>query len=180
MDCASRPLLRAQRDGGSSEAVSGASALHGEPPMKWAYRALLALGVVCVVCLAGAIAVSSRGSFERVAPPVRDALNSSSTLWHVCLSREPRKDRTLINRCVRVRGTLLHVWRKHDAQGALSEVHLLLAAHFHLYVVKVLPPFPSRLGVGHQVTVVGPLVHPHPEYLNIHEVEAFSLTAGTG
>lgn len=142
--------------------------------MKWTYRILL---VLCAAGVVGAAYLSSRGSFERVVAPRRGAITSAAALWRVCLSREPRPDRTLLDRCVRVQGTLLHVWQKHDAQGTLQDVHLLLAAHFRLYVVKVLPPFPANLPLGHEVTAVGPLLHPHPEYLGIHEVEAFSLSA---
>jgi hypothetical protein len=142
--------------------------------MKWALRIFL---VLCSACVLGAAVLSSRGSFERVSAPRREATASAAALWRVCLSREPRPDRTLLDRCVRVRGTLLHVWQKHDAQGTLQDVHLLLAAHFHLYVVKVLPPFSANLSLGHEVTAVGPLLHPHPEYLGVHEVEAFSLSA---
>lgn len=143
---------------------------------KWAYWMLL---VLCGAGVVGAAVLSARGSFERVRAPGRDATASTAALWRVCLSREPRSDRTLLDRCVRVRGTLLHVWQKHDAQGMVQDVHLLLAAHFRLYVVKVLPPFPERLPLGHEVTAVGPLLHPHPEYFGIHEVEAFSLSGTT-
>ena len=141
--------------------------------MRWALRVLL---VLCGAGVVAAAVFSSRGSFERVSAPRRDATTSAPALWRVCLSREPRPDRTLLDRCVRVRGTLLHVWQKHDARGAPSEVHLLLAAHFHLYVVKTAPPFPASLSLGDEVTAVGPLLRPHPEYLGIHEVEAFSLS----
>ena len=141
--------------------------------MKWALRIL---AVRCVVGVVGAVVLSARGSFERVNAPRRE-LTSSAALWRVCLSRPPRPDRTLLERCVRLRGTLLHVWRKDDAQGTPEDVHLLLVAHFHLYVVKVHPPFPTNLRLGHEVTAVGPLLRPQPEHLGIHEVEAFSLTA---
>ena len=71
---------------------------------------------------------------------------------------------------------MLHVWQKNSDEGTLQEVHLLLAPHFRLYVV-VLPRFPAKPSIGHQVTAVGPLLHPHPEHFGIHEVEAFSLSA---
>jgi hypothetical protein len=67
------------------------------------------------------------------------------------------------------------VWRDRDESGRLADFHLLVAARFHLYVVKVYPPFPSEARVGRQVVVVGPLVRPHPEHLGIHEVEGFYL-----
>jgi hypothetical protein len=136
--------------------------------------------VVGAACVVAAVVLSSRGSYERVSPPQAGAATSQTALWHVCLSREPRPDRTLLDRCVRVRGTLLHVWRQHDAEGALQDVHLLLAAHFHLYLVKVHPPVAARLSLGHEITAVGPLLRPHPEYLGIHEVEAFLLSAAVG
>ena len=142
--------------------------------MKWVYRILVMLLGAAIL---SAAVLSSRGSFQRVSAPGQDATISAAALWRTCLSRQPRRDRTLVDRCVRVRGTLLHVWQKHDDEGTLQEVHLLLAAHFRLYVVKVLPPFPAKLSIGHQVTAVGPLLHPHPEHFGIHEVEAFSLSA---
>ncbi len=142
--------------------------------MKWVYRVLLMLLGAAIL---SAAVLSSRGSFQRVSAPGGDATTSAAVLWRTCLSRQPRQDRILVDRCVRVRGTLLHVWQKHDDEGTLQEVHLLLAAHFRLYVVKVLPPFPAKLSIGHEVTAVGPLLHPHPEHLGIHEVEAFSLSA---
>jgi hypothetical protein len=77
-----------------------------------------------------------------------------------------------------VQGRLLHVWQKHDAPGQLEEVHLLVVAHFRLYLVKLLPPFPASLSLGDEVTAVGPLVRPHPEHVGIHEVEAFSVRVG--
>ena len=142
--------------------------------MKWVYWMLL---VLLGAAILSAAVLSSRGSLQRVSAPGRDATTSAADLWRICLSRQPRRDRTLVDRCVRVRGTLLHIWQKHDDRGTLQEVHLLLAAQFRLYVVKVLPPFPAKLSIGHRVTAVGPLLDPHPEHFGIHEVEAFSLSA---
>lgn len=145
--------------------------------MKWAYRVLL---VLCGAAVVGAIVLSSRGSFVRVSAPDRNSTSSAAVLWRVCLSRQPRSDRTLLDRCVRVRGRLLHVWQNRDARGRLEEIHLLLVAHFHLYIVKALPPFPASLPLAHEVTAVGPLLRPHPEHFGIHEVEAFSLSVDGG
>ena len=143
--------------------------------VKWALR--IAIGLVALVTLL-AVLTFSRGSFERLS---LSRLGGATSERAVCLSRKPRPDRRLLERCVRVRGTLLYVRRKYDAEATrIEEIHLLIAAHFHLYVVKLLAPFPKSLDIGHEVTAVGPLVEPHPMHFGIHEVEAFSFSGGTG
>src|SRR5436305_12316024 len=114
--------------------------------MRWVYRILVMLLGAAIL---SAAVLSSRGSFQRVRAPGQDATISAAALWRTCLSRQPRLDRTLVDRCVRVRGTLLHAWQKHHDEGTLQEVHLLLASHFRLYVVKVPPPCPPKLSIGH-------------------------------
>jgi hypothetical protein len=143
--------------------------------VKWALR--IALGLVALLTLL-AVVVFWRGSFERIS---LSPLAGTASERAVCLSRKPRADRQLLERCVRVRGTLLYVRRKLDAEAThTEEIHLLIAAHFHLYVVKLLAPFPTSLRIGHEVTAVGPLVKPHPMHFGIHEVEAFSFSGGNG
>ena len=133
----------------------------------------IGLGVAVVLALL-VLAISSRGSYERIAIAPAGSGSASAT---ACLSQVPRRDRRLIARCVRVRGILLWVRRGYDLHGELDEIHLLVSAHFHLYVVKLHAPFPQRLRVGHQVTAIGPLLETQPSRLGIHEVEAFSFTA---
>jgi hypothetical protein len=125
---------------------------------------------IAAVIVAAGLVIAARGSRERVRLATADA-----GIRKICLSREPRPDRELLDRCFSVRGTLLHVWREYDAAGRLDDVHLLVTARFHLYVVKVYPPFPAHVRIGHEVVAVGPLVRPHPEHLGIHEVEGFSV-----
>ena len=88
----------------------------------------------------------------------------------------PRRDRRVIARCVRVHGILLYVRRGYDAESRVDEIHLLVSAHFHLYVVKLHMPFPAHLRVGHGLTAIGPLLETSPPRFGIHEVEAFSFT----
>src|SRR5690242_14470649 len=76
--------------------------------MKWVYQILAMLLGAAIL---SAAALSSRGSFQRVSAPGGGATTSAAALWRTCLSRQPRRDRTLVERCVRVRGTLLHVWQ---------------------------------------------------------------------
>src|SRR5947209_14774632 len=68
--------------------------------MKWVYRILL---VLLGAAILSAAVLSSRGSFQRVNAPGRDATTSAAALWRICLSRQPRRDRKLVDRCVRGR-----------------------------------------------------------------------------
>jgi hypothetical protein len=134
---------------------------------------LIAAGVLALLALV-VVVLSARGSFERISlTPVNGRIAPAAA---VCLSRMPRTDRRLLERCVRVRGTLLHVRRGYDAERTrVEEIHLLVSAHFHLYVVKLLAPFPKSLRLGHEVTAVGPLLETQPTHFGIHEVEAFAF-----
>ena len=134
----------------------------------WIAAGLIAFAALLLVVL------FSRGSYERISlSRVDGAIPSAGT---VCLSRKPRLDRRMLERCVRIRGTLLYVRRTYDAEAKrIHEIHLLVSAHFHLYVVKLIPPFPKHLHLGHEVTAVGPLLVPQPMHFGIHEVEAFSF-----
>jgi hypothetical protein len=145
-------------------------------PVKWGLR--IAIGLVALVALFGGV-LFARGSFERISLSRVNGRISPAAV--VCLSRTPRDDRRLLERCVRVRGTLLHVSRGYDAERTrLEEIHLLVSAHFHLYVVKLVAPFPTSLRLGHEVTVIGPLVETRPTHFGVHEVEAFSFGSGNG
>ena len=144
--------------------------------VKWGLR--IAIGLVALVALFGVV-LFARGSYERISLSRVDGGISPAAA--VCLSRKPRADRRLLVRCVRVRGTLLHVRRGYDAESTrLEEIHLLVSAHFHLYVVKLVAPFPKSLRLGHEVTAVGPLVETKPTHFGVHEVEAFSFGSGSG
>jgi hypothetical protein len=136
-----------------------------------AWRIALATAALVIVACVLFTARGSRETIDLSAPGSRTAGPGA-----VCLSRKPRRDRKLLERCVRVRGYLLHVWREYDRHRQLDDVHLLISSRFRLYVVKVYPPFPRRLRFARELTAVGPLVQPHPEHLGIHEVEAFSLS----
>ena len=139
--------------------------------MRTALRIGLGILVVLVVLV---LAAFSRGSYERIA--VGGGSGSGSATAATCLSQKPRRDRRLIARCVRVHGILLYVRRAYDGEKRVSEIHLLVSAHFHLYVVKLHMPFPAHLRIGHGVTAVGPLLETSPARFGIHEVEAFSFT----
>jgi hypothetical protein len=117
----------------------------------------------------------SRGSFEVV---VMSGPPSSSELARtrlICLSRAPRHDRKLLERCTRLRGRIVWIRHVQEPDGG-ADVHFLVLAHFHLYIVKVHPPYPRDLSRGRPVTAIGPLVEPHPSRLGIDEVEAFYLS----
>jgi hypothetical protein len=129
-------------------------------------------GAVVVLVLLGILILVWRGDRGAIGP------DGPASLRTICLAQEPRSDRVLLERCFRVRGTLLHVWRDRDPSGQVGDMHLLVVARLRLYVVKVYPPYPADLLVGHEVIVVGPLVRPHPEHLGIHEIEGFSLSGG--
>jgi hypothetical protein len=141
---------------------------------KWVLR--ITAGLVVLVALV-VVLVSSRGSFERI--PVGGAGGATSPDGAVCLSEKPRADRRLLERCVHVRGTLLWVRRGYSDDGRLIEIHLLVSAHFHLYVVKLIPPLAAHLHLGHEVTAVGPLLETEPSHFGINEVEAFSFSGGS-
>jgi hypothetical protein len=134
-------------------------------------RILLALAAVTAIVVVAVLALAARGSRGPI-----DLRSASPSERRICLSQEPRGDRELLDRCFRVRGTLLHVWRERDGEGRLVDLHLLVVARLHLYVVKVHEPFPARTRLGHEVLVIGPLVRPHPEHLGIHEIEGFFLS----
>jgi hypothetical protein len=134
-------------------------------------RVIRIASVVVGALVVAVLALAARGARERV-----DLAAGPAVLRATCLSAEPRSDRVLLDRCYRIRGTLLHVWREHDASGRVVDLHLLVLARFELFVVKVYPPFPAHPRVGGQVEAVGPLVRPHPEHLGIHEVEGFSVS----
>ena len=138
--------------------------------VRWGLGTLLALGVAA---LAFAVVLFAHGRYDRI--PI-GAAPSVEPLAAVCLSHPPRDDRRLLARCFRISGTLLYVRRGYDDHARLDEIHLLVAAHFHLVVVKLVPPFPRTLTVGSQVTAVGPLLETHPSRLGIHEVQAFSFS----
>jgi|tagenome__1003787_1003787.scaffolds.fasta_scaffold20759905_3 hypothetical protein len=138
-------------------------------------RGLLIVGALVLLFALGALAAAARGSRGAV-----DLAHASPQMKRICLSQLPRTDRELIDRCFRVHGTLLHVWRERDEGGRVADMHFLVVARLHLYVVKVHEPFPANPRVGHTILVIGPLVRPHPEHLGIHEIDAFSLSgAGT-
>jgi hypothetical protein len=139
--------------------------------VKWALR--IAAGLIAVTAMFGLV-LFSRGSYQRISlNPVDGAITPAGA---ICLSRKPRNDRRLVERCVRVRGTLLYVRRTYDAEAKrLHEIHLLVSAHFHLYVIKLRAPFPKHLHLGHEVTSVGPLLETQPSRFGIHEIEAFSF-----
>ena len=143
-------------------------------------RLALRVGLAVLVILAAlGLAVSSRGSYERISlAPSTQSQTADAPARAACRSETPRRDRRLIERCVRVHGILLWVRRGYDAGGRLDEIHLLVSAHFHLYVVKLHAPFPARLQRGHSVTAAGPLLETEPTRFGIHEVEAFSFAAG--
>ena len=143
-----------------------------KPPMRTALR--IGLGVV-VVLVVLALVIFSRGSYERIAVGAGSSGNDSAAAA-TCLSHPPRRDRRVIARCVRVHGILLYVRRGYDAESRVDEIHLLVSAHFHLYVVKLHMPFPAHLRVGHGLTAIGPLLETSPPRFGIHEVEAFSFT----
>jgi hypothetical protein len=129
---------------------------------------LVAGGLLATILVAGVI-LASRGSYRAIDPP-----SAPPATRERCLSREPRRDRTLLERCARVEGMLLHVWRKTDDEGQPVEVHVLVLSHFRLFVVKFYPPLPERLRLGRSLWALGPLVVPRPEHLGIHELEAFA------
>ena len=132
--------------------------------------------MIAVTVLSGVV-LFSRGSYERISlSREHGALTPAGA---TCLARKPRDDRRLLERCVRIRGTLLYVRRTYDAEARrIHEIHLLVSAHFHLYVVKLLAPYPKHLHLGHEVTSVGPLLETQPSRFGIHEVEAFSFGNG--
>jgi hypothetical protein len=138
--------------------------------MRLALRIALATAALLVV---GGVIFTGLGSRQTIDLSARESRTAGPGA--VCLSRKPRRDRKLLERCVRIRGRLLHVWREYDRRKQLDDVHLLISSRFRLYVVKVYPPFPRRFRFGRALTAVGPLVQPHPEHLDIHEVEGFSL-----
>jgi hypothetical protein len=142
-------------------------------------RGLVIAGGVVALLVLFVVVLFARGSFERISlSRVNGRISPEAA---VCLSRKPRNDRRLLERCVRVRGTLLHVRRAYDAERTrVKEIHLLVSAHFHLYVVKLVAPFPKSLRLGHDVRAVGPLVETQPTHFGIHEVEAFSFGSGGG
>jgi hypothetical protein len=144
--------------------------------VKWKRALWIAGGLFVLVGLAVVVAFS-RGSYGRIA--LGSDGRASSPAAAACLSRQPRADRRLLERCVRVRGILLYVRRRHDGEGRVDEIHLLVSAHFHLYVVKLIPPFSQHLALGHEVVAVGPLLETHPSRFGIHEVEAFSFSGGS-
>jgi hypothetical protein len=141
---------------------------------KWALR--ITAGLIVLLALV-VVLVSSRGSYERI--PVSGANGATSPDGAVCLSEKPRADRHLLVRCVHVRGTLLWVRRGYSDDGRLIEIHLLVSAHFQLYVVKLVPPLPAHLRLGNQVNAVGPLLETEPSHFGINEVEAFSFSGGS-
>jgi hypothetical protein len=140
--------------------------------------ALRIVGVVAVVVALALAVVGWRGSYRVVPVSAKDGSTSSqdAALRRLCRSGKPRSDRTLLQPCVRVRGELLHIWRRYDSSKRLRDLHLLILAHYRLYVVKVHPPFRTRFALGRELTAVGALVVPHPSYLGIHEVDSFWLS----
>ena len=142
--------------------------------MRLAVRILI--GGAVLVAL-GMVVIGARGSFQQIAVDGRDG--TASPARTVCMSMEPRPDRRLIARCVRVRGTILWVRRRYGGERHhITEIHLLVAAYFHLYVVKLHEPFPRHLRLGHGFTAVRPLLETNPSRFGIHEVEAFSFSGG--
>jgi hypothetical protein len=75
---------------------------------------------------------------------------------------------------------VLWIRRGYSDDGRLIEIHLLVSAGFHLYVIKLTPPLPAHLDLGHEVTAVGPLLETQPSRFGINEVEAFSFSGGSG
>jgi hypothetical protein len=136
-------------------------------------RALIVVLALLVLGAVVALAAFSRGRYDHIA--LGDRASASTRLASICRSRPPRPDRRLLVRCVRVSGTLLDVRRGYDDASRLDEIHLLVAAHFHLFVVKLLPPFPQHLRFGADITAVGPLLETKPSRFGIDEVEAFSF-----
>lgn len=136
-------------------------------------RAILAVVLVVVVII---VVAWSRGSVAVIDVAARPASADVALTRRICLAGEPRRDRELLERCVRLRGELLWIRRERDDAGAVNDVHLLVAAHFHLYIVKVHPPFEQDLRRGRSLTAVGALVKPHPSRFGIEEVDAFYLS----
>src|SRR5919109_1551340 len=71
-------------------------------------RGLKIAGLVVAAVTVAAAGLSARGSKR-----TSDGPQASAPDWaHACFERSPRPDRTVLHRCARVRGRVLHVERR--------------------------------------------------------------------
>ena len=85
----------------------------------------------------------------------------------MCDEHHAREDRVRLARCARVHGRVL--WVRRNA----GEVHLMLIARLHLFVVK-LAPGTAAPGVGSALTATGPLLRASN---GMREVQAFAASS---
>ena len=112
---------------------------------------LIAGGILALLALV-VVVFSARGSFERISlSPVNGRISPAAT---VCLSRMPRTDRRLLDRCVRVRGTLCTSGADMTQSGRGRGNPSPRLGPFPPVRGQAPRPFPKSLRLGHEVTAV--------------------------
>jgi hypothetical protein len=126
-------------------------------------------GLKIAGAVAAAVTVVTVGLSAPGTKRTYDGPRAAAPAWaDPCFERSPRPERTLLHRCARVRGRVLHVQRRSN-----DELHLAIVARWQLLIVKLElgadPP-----SVGSMATFVGPLVRTHYRFVRLEEVEAFA------
>ena len=131
----------------------------------------LTLGVVLAALALGVASLGWPGGVESYDETGRHA--SAGPAWTAaCWLHEPRKDRTLLARCAKLRGRVVYVKRERE-NGRLRETHLAVLAHYRIVLVKVWRPHSVDIpAVGTMITAIGPLVRARN---GMREIQAWRL-----